>query len=190
MVAVVALGCANPFAHFRPVPPPAAPVPVVAADDDDHAAWAEAEPAAIVVRKACRTLDLYEYGRRVASYPAVFGMNGDGRKLFEGDLRTPTGFYAIVDKRPHPRWREFMLLDYPNVQDIHRYRLAMETGDIPRRGGGYAGVGGAIGIHGTDKPGLNARGVDWTWGCISLRNDDILDLTRRVPVGTPVLIQE
>ena len=49
---------------------------------------------------------------------------------------------------------------------------------------------GAVGIHGSDKPGLNARGVDWTWGCISLQNADIDDLARLVPVGTLVLIED
>src|SRR5205807_2439540 len=83
---------------------------------------------------------------------------GSGSKLYEGDLRTPTGLYMIVDKRRHARWDHFLLLDYPNLQDLHRYWLAMEAGTLPRRGDGYAGVGGAVGIHGTDKPGLNRCG--------------------------------
>ena len=186
---LAAVGCQNPFARFRPVAVNV-PAPVPAADDDDRVAWAESEPHAIVVRKSCRTLDVYEWGRRVRSFPAVFGLNGQGSKLFEGDLRTPTGFYAIVDKRRHARWRHFLLLDYPNVHDLHRYWLAMESGDIPRRGDRYAGVGGAVGIHGTDKPHLNRRNVDWTWGCISLENEDVEELAAMVPVGTPVLIEE
>jgi lipoprotein-anchoring transpeptidase ErfK/SrfK len=96
----------------------------------------------------------------------------------------------IVDKRPHPRWREFLLLDYPNIQDLQRYWLAMETDGIPRRGDGFVGAGGMVGIHGTDKPGLNARSVDWTWGCISLDNDAVEELASLVPVGTLVLIEE
>jgi murein L,D-transpeptidase YafK len=171
-------------------PPPPKPPPPQLADDDDHAAWAESEPYAVVVRKSCRTLDVYRYGQRVRSYPAVFGLNGRGRKVFEGDLRTPTGLYAIVDKRRHARWQRFMLLDYPNVDDVHRWWLAMESGDVPRRGDGHVGPGGAIGIHGTDKPGLNDRNVDWTWGCISLQNADVDELAMLVPIGTLVLIQE
>ena len=188
---VVGLAACNPLDRFHPksvnVPPP--PTQALA-DDDEHVAWADSERYMVVVRKSCRTLDVYRYGQRVRSYPAVFGLNGKGAKLYEGDLRTPTGLYMIVDKRPHPRWRQFLLLDYPNVQDLHRYWLAMESGDIPRRGDGYAGMGGAVGIHGTDKPSLNQRNVDWTWGCISLRNTDIAELTALVPVGTLVLIQD
>lgn len=184
---LVALSGCDPFARFRPtavnVPRPGG------VDDDDHAAWAEHEPYAIVVRKSCRTLDVYYYGRRVRSYPAVFGLNGQGPKIFEGDLRTPTGLYTIVDKRDHPRWRRFLLLDYPNAGDLNRWWAAMEAGELPERGNGHVGPGGAIGIHGTDKPGLNSRGVDWTWGCISLQNTDVADLASLVPIGTLVLIE-
>jgi murein L,D-transpeptidase YafK len=190
MGTIVALTACNPFARSRT---PTAAVPAAAtplSDDDDHLAWAETEPYIVVVRKACRTLDVYRWGARVRSFPAVFGLNGRGGKLYEGDLRTPTGLYMVVDKRLHPRWHHFLLLDYPNVHDVHRYWLAMESGGIPRRGDGYAGAGGAIGIHGTDKPSLNAHDVDWTWGCISLQNEDIDDVASLVPVGTLVLIED
>ncbi|HZP40108.1 MAG TPA: L,D-transpeptidase [Candidatus Binatia bacterium] len=188
-VAATVAGCGNPLDLFHPVRVTTPPPPVVA-DDDDHLAWAEAEPFFIVVRKSCRTLDVYRFGSRIRSFDAVFGLNGSGSKLYEGDLRTPRGIYMIVDKRSHPRWRHFMLLDYPNLQDVHRYWVAMESGDIPERGDRYAGIGGAVGIHGTDKPSLNANNVDWTWGCISLQNRDIEDLNRLVPVGTLVLIED
>lgn len=189
MVVALAVGCGfDPLARFRPVS--ATMPPTQAVDDDDHVEWATTEPYAVVVRKSCRTLDVYRYGERIRSFPAVFGLNGQGQKLYEGDLRTPIGLYSIVDKRAHARWRHFLLLDYPNLQDLHRYWLAMEAGDLPRAGDRYAGVGGAVGIHGTDKPSLNERNVDWTFGCISLRNADIDDLTSLVPVGTLVLIED
>jgi murein L,D-transpeptidase YafK len=190
---VLVAGCGligNPLDRFRPVSATMPPPPAPSADDDDHLGWAETEPWFVIVRKHCRTLDVYRYGTRQRSFPAVFGLNGAGSKLYEGDLRTPTGLYMIVDKRHHARWRHFLLLDYPNLQDVHRYWLAMEAGDIPRRGDGYAGPGGAVGIHGTDKPSLNRLGVDWTWGCISLTNDAIEELAGLVPVGTLVLIDD
>jgi murein L,D-transpeptidase YafK len=192
-VAAFAAGCGvvgNPLDRFRPVRVAAPAPPPPAFDDDDHVAWAEAEPYAVVVRKACRTLDVYRHGWRIRSFPAVFGLAGGGSKLYEGDLRTPSGLYMIVDKRQHPRWRQFLLLDYPNLHDLHRYWLAMEGGHLPRRGDRYVGVGGAVGIHGTDKPALNARKVDWTWGCISLHNADVAELAALVPVGTLVLIED
>lgn len=189
MVAAVSACGFNPLDRFRPAAPPAVARQAIP-DDDDHLEWTSNEPYAVVVRKSCRTLDVYRYGERIRSFPAVFGLNGRGHKLYEGDLRTPIGLYAIVDKRPHARWRQFLLLDYPNLQDLHRYWLAMESGDIPGAGDHYAGVGGAVGIHGTDKASLNEKGIDWTFGCISLRNRDVDDLASLVPVGTLVLIED
>jgi lipoprotein-anchoring transpeptidase ErfK/SrfK len=48
-------------------------------------------------------------------------------------------------------------------------------------------AGGFIGIHGTDRPDLLPGRV--SHGCIRMRNADILELARRMPVGTPVVIQ-
>jgi murein L,D-transpeptidase YafK len=188
LLVTVLAGC-DPFARFRPVkvaPPP----PVAMLDDDDTVAWAATEPWAIVVRRSCRTLDVYRNGRRVRSYPAVFGLASRGDKLHEGDLRTPTGFYMIVDKRPHVRWGYFMLLDYPNTHDRERYWRALQAGELPERGDGWVGIGGQVGIHGSDKPALNGRNVDWTFGCISLQTRDVSELASLVPVGTPVLIED
>ena len=47
--------------------------------------------------------------------------------------------------------------------------------------------GGFIGIHGTDEPELLPGQV--SHGCIRMRNEDILQLGRLMPVGTPVTIR-
>jgi hypothetical protein len=46
--------------------------------------------------------------------------------------------------------------------------------------------GGFVGIHGTDQPELLPGRV--SHGCIRMRNEDIVELARRMPVGTPVTI--
>jgi lipoprotein-anchoring transpeptidase ErfK/SrfK len=48
-------------------------------------------------------------------------------------------------------------------------------------------AGGFVGIHGTDRPDLVPGRV--SHGCIRMRNEDILALARRMPVGTPVIIR-
>jgi lipoprotein-anchoring transpeptidase ErfK/SrfK len=45
---------------------------------------------------------------------------------------------------------------------------------------------GTYGIHGTNRPELIGTAV--SYGCIRMRNSDILDLFRRVKVGTPVFV--
>jgi murein L,D-transpeptidase YafK len=177
VVMAMVVGCSAP--KKRP-----APSPLIA--DDDRLEWASQEPWFVVVRKACRTLDVYSYGRRIRSYPAVFGDGGTReRKMFAGDHRTPTGLYMIIGARPHERWGYFFLLDYPNAHDASVYQQALAQGTIPA-----AGLGSAVGIHGTDKPWLNRENIDWTWGCISLDNDAIDEFARMVWVGTPVLIED
>lgn len=171
------------------LPAPAVSVPIVDLDSVDLP-WAEGEEYLIVVRRSCRTLDLYRWGHLLRRYPAVFGRNPVGAKLYEGDLRTPAGFYTIIEKRYHDRWARFMLLDYPNATDGQRYAEAIGAGELPDELGRTPGIGGAIGIHGSDKEDLNAQGIDWTLGCISLMSRDAIELDGLVPVGTPVWIQE
>jgi murein L,D-transpeptidase YafK len=179
VVLAMVAGCSAP--KKKPAPGPS---PFIA--DDDRLEWASQEPAFVVIRKACRRLDVYRYGQRIRSYPAVFGDGGTReRKMFAGDHRTPTGLYMIIGERPHERWGYFFLLDYPNAHDASVYQEALTEGTIPA-----AGLGSAVGIHGTDKPWLNRENIDWTWGCISLDNDAIDEFARFVWVGTPVLIED
>jgi lipoprotein-anchoring transpeptidase ErfK/SrfK len=83
-----------------------------------------------------------------------------------------------------------MLLSYPNDIDRRRYAMALTDGRVPIIDGAPPGPGNAVGIHGTDREDANVRGVDWTWGCISLLNPHIEELYDLVPLGTPVLIEE
>ena len=47
--------------------------------------------------------------------------------------------------------------------------------------------GGFVGIHGTNQPELLPGRV--SHGCIRMRNEDILELGRLMPIGTPVTIR-
>jgi murein L,D-transpeptidase YafK len=143
----------------------------------------------IVVDKGCQLLHVYQYGHLAYTYPMVFSSQ-DGRKLYEGDKRTPVGLYMIIGKRDHPRWSRFMLLDYPTPADMHRYQQHKKKGKVPRRTGKTPGPGGEIGIHGTNHRKLNEAKVNWTFGCISLLNPDIRKLYARAPKGTLVYIKE
>jgi lipoprotein-anchoring transpeptidase ErfK/SrfK len=48
-------------------------------------------------------------------------------------------------------------------------------------------AGGFVGIHGTDRPDLLPGQV--SHGCIRMRNEDILELGRLMPIGTPLTIR-
>ena len=164
-----------------PAAPPAPPAPL---------AWSNGSEYAVVIRKRERTLALYHWTQQEEVYPIVLGIASQGPKTYQGDLRTPEGVYRIVFKKPHDRWARFMLLSYPNDVDRRRYAMALDEGRVPIVDGQAPGPGGAVGIHGTDQEAANVRGIDWTWGCISMFNEHVAELYDRVPLGTPVLIEE
>ncbi len=172
----------------KPQPRPAA-VPPQRIDNESTLAWAIEEEVFIIVDKGCQLLHVYQHGHLARSYPMVFSRRG-GRKLYEGDKRTPVGLYMIIGKRHHPRWSRFMLLDYPTPADVHRYQQHKEKGQVPLHKGTAPGPGDAIGIHGTNHKALNEAQVNWTMGCISLFNPHIRELYARVPPGTLVYIKE
>jgi lipoprotein-anchoring transpeptidase ErfK/SrfK len=164
--------------------PPALPIAAPA-----EAAAAPAPERWILVRKSERTLSLYDGMTRVKVYPAVFGKDPYWAKLYQGDHRTPEGEYHIISKYFHPFWSRFMMLDYPTAVNEEIYHWSRARGLLPVRGRSVPGIGGAIGIHGTEDESLNRRGVNWTQGCISLFNHDMEELYGLVPIGTRVVIE-
>ncbi|HEU4963513.1 MAG TPA: L,D-transpeptidase [Bacilli bacterium] len=114
--------------------------------------------AKIKVSLSKRRLTLLQDGKVVKTYPVSVG------KLV---TRTPTGTFKIVNKVPNPG----------------------------RRPGGPMTVYGAYwmglskkhyGIHGTNRPSSIGKYV--SHGCIRMHNQDVIDLAKRVAVGTEVQI--
>jgi L,D-transpeptidase-like protein len=144
----------------------------------------------VTIFKKRHELIVYYKGRLFKDYHAVFGRSFEpGTKLWEGDRRTPEGVYAIVEKHPSRRWDWFLTLNYPNSIDRERYQQLREGGELPKEDGHPVGVGGRIGIHGSDEPELNRGNINWTTGCISVDDEDVEELTRLLPTGTVVIIR-
>ncbi|HEY6418448.1 MAG TPA: L,D-transpeptidase [Candidatus Binataceae bacterium] len=144
----------------------------------------------VTIYKKKHQLIVYYKGRLYRTYHAVFGRSFEpGTKLWEGDRRTPEGVYTIIEKHYSRRWQIFLTLNYPNVIDRDRYLKLRGEGEVPFEDGRAIGVGGRIGIHGTDNPVLNADDINWTTGCISVDNKDIFALDSLLPVGTVVIIK-
>ena len=143
----------------------------------------------IQVRKSERVLLLYEGQQIIRSYPIVLGKDPLWAKLYQGDHRTPEGDYHIIKKYYHPFWSRFMLLDYPTQRNWEIYEWSQDHDALPGHGHSVPGIGGAIGIHGTEDEALNRSGTNWTEGCISLFNHDVDELYELVPIGTRVVIE-
>ena len=144
----------------------------------------------VSIFKKRHQLILYYKGRMFKNYHAVFGRAFEpGTKLWEGDRRTPEGVYTIVEKHPSRRWDWFLTLNYPNLLDRRRYEQLRDGGAVPTEDGHPLGVGGKIGIHGSDEPLLNKGNINWTTGCISVDDEDVEELKRLLPDGTVVIIK-
>jgi murein L,D-transpeptidase YafK len=140
----------------------------------------------ILIEKSKYRLTIYQNKQPIKSYPIVLGDNPLGDKFIEGDRRTPEGIFQLKDLYPHPQWSKFLWLDYPNAASWRKHLNAKQTGQIPW----YTSIGKDVGIHGvptnTDK--LIDNQVNWTWGCISLKNADVDEIYAVAQTGTLVEI--
>jgi murein L,D-transpeptidase YafK len=143
---------------------------------------------AIVVHKSEHKLAVMSDGVTIYEFPVVMGPATRGPKRFEGDFRTPEGMYHVIGKHPHPRWRYFIALDYPNDNDVAAYSAAIAAGDVPLVNGEFPQLGGAIGIHGSDHLDDQADGTNWTRGCVAMHSEDVEVIYPMVARGTPVII--
>lgn len=141
----------------------------------------------IVVDKSDYELKVFDDEGWYATYPIVFGSQDLGDKMREGDKRTPTGSFKIIQKRLNPKWGPQMLLDYPTQESYRRFNERKAQGVIPKT----ARIGNGIAIHSTRKE--EEWTVDnfynWTDGCISVKYSEMQELYNIIPVGTRVTIQ-
>jgi murein L,D-transpeptidase YafK len=140
----------------------------------------------ILVEKSKYRLTIYRDRVAVKAYLVVFGDNPTGDKLKEGDRRTPEGIFHLQDLYAHPQWSKFLWLDYPTADSWRKHLAAKKAGKIPW----YSSIGSEVGIHGV--PANSDRSIDvrlnWTWGCVSLKNRDIDEIYQFTHKGTLVEI--
>ncbi len=143
----------------------------------------------IVVDKSDYELSVFdEDGKWVVTYPVVFGSKDQGDKMMEGDRKTPEGTFYITSKRVHEKWCRFLMLDYPNTDSYNKFNDRKSKGVIPKS----AKIGGSIGIHGTWPREEFAvdRYQNWTQGCISTKNEYIIEIYNMIPNGTKVTVRK
>lgn len=140
--------------------------------------------------KSTHVLELFAGEERVASYVASIGPGGPGPKQQEGDQRTPVGRYHVTMHQPS-RYRVFLRLDYPNAEDRARFEREKRAGNLHKE----ARIGGDIGIHGPPvsfgaEEKLALEGHDWTLGCVAVKDEEIVEIAKRVADGTVVDIED
>jgi murein L,D-transpeptidase YafK len=109
------------------------------------------------------------------------GKNWIGAKLYKGDKATPEGLYHVTKKLHGQKTKYYkaLMINYPNEADKNRFASEKKRGTLSKR----AQIGGLIEIHGG-----GGRGVNWTEGCIALRDSEMDIVYREIAEGTPVTI--
>ena len=144
---------------------------------------ADSDPQAdrVVVLKRERTLQLYKEGKLIKSYKVALGGNPVGPKTRQGDHKTPEGNYVLDSRNAHSQFYKSIHISYPSARDRAQARPA---GVSP---------GGDVFVHGLPNGygwiGAGHRAKDWTDGCIAVTNQEIDEIWRAVPDGTPIEIR-
>jgi len=133
------------------------------------------EPGSIVIRTKDRRLYLVLDDGMAVQYRVAVGRS---TKQWIGAVR-------IEAKYVEPAWSppDEIKRDNPSIPDVI-------AGGSPRNPMGARAMtlsgGGQYAIHGTNRP--DSVGTFASYGCFRMLNDDIIDLFKRVPVGTPVIV--
>lgn len=183
LVSAAALTLSTHADTTRAATSPASPSsPISTPSRDTATASREAFTAdSIVVEKSQHTLILYQAGVPMRTYRVALGQQPVGDKVRKGDMRTPEGLFYIEARNPQSRYYRSLRISYPDA--AHRAR-ARARGVSP---------GGDIMIHGLPANqawvGPAHRDFDWTEGCIAVTNEEIDEIWRAVPIGTPIHIK-
>ncbi|MGH2781245.1 MAG: L,D-transpeptidase, partial [Thermoleophilaceae bacterium] len=139
--------------------------------------WRDLErlyPTVVTIDRRGFRLRLFKRLRHYRSYPIAVGAAG---------YDTPAGLFGIVSKQVNPAWHA------PNRPWAGSYAGKTVPGGAPDNPlkARWLGVTGSVGIHGTAESW--SLGTRASHGCIRMLVPDVIDLFRRVPLGTPVLIR-
>lgn len=169
------------------------------------------EKQLILIDKTAYALQIREHGRVVVELDIGYGQE-KGRKRVQGDLKTPSGMYFVVDKKRKEfggKWGAYfgghwIKINYPNAYDARwgeaeGHLTAKQRRKIARvwkrreLTNQRTKLGGGIGFHGWI--GTRTTREDWskddphqTWGCILLHNVDIAAHYDRVQAGAMVVL--
>lgn len=134
----------------------------------------------VIVNKSQASMQLMRNGKVLRRYTIAMGDRPTGHKLQEGDQRTPEGRYILDYKKADSAYYRAIHISYPNEEDRLR---AAALGIDP---------GGQIMIHGQNPNSSltpdEAQRLNWTDGCIALKNHEIDELWQAIETGTPIEI--
>ena len=135
----------------------------------------------VVVIKKARTLTLMNQGNVLKTYSVALGGEPVGPKTQQGDHKTPEGKYMLDRRNIHSQFYRSIHISYPNTHDLAQ---AKKIG---------VAAGGDVFVHGLPNGygwvGKGHRLKDWTDGCIAVTDEEMDEIWKAVPDGTPIVIQ-
>ena len=144
----------------------------------------------IIILKSERKLLLMVGDKAKYKFDIDLGTCPVGKKRFEGDKKTPEGKYKIAYKNDKSNYYLGLKISYPDFWDRIYAWLHFRK------------PGGQIMIHGqTTNKGFESykkfqsgeykSGMDWTWGCIAMRNNkDMRKIWNLITIGTKIEIKK
>lgn len=131
----------------------------------------------IVINIPQRMLFYFQSGKLIAAYPAALGRRS---------WRTAEGDFEVLEKETNKTWFVPISIQVEMAKKGLPVRKRVLPGPSNPLGAHWLRISAADGIHGTNAPASIYQFR--THGCIRLIPEDIADLFRMVPVGTPVRI--
>ncbi|MDR1702228.1 MAG: L,D-transpeptidase family protein [Sporomusaceae bacterium] len=149
---------------------------------------------AVKIYKSQRKFELYGDGQIIGIFKIGLGFAPSGDKEVEGDGKTPVGKFAVCYINKNTPYVYFYGLNYPNLEDAERglskglisqkeyeqILQAVQSGATPLW---QTPLGGEVGIHG------GGNLLDWSAGCVTVSDTDILILEKYLTLGTVVEIK-
>jgi lipoprotein-anchoring transpeptidase ErfK/SrfK len=137
---------------------------------------ADYPPGSILISQSARRLYLILDGGTAIVYPVAVAKRG----------MEWTGSARVSAKYVEPDWSppELVRRDHPGLPDV-------VPGGAPNNPMGARAIAldrDEIAIHGTTPAMRASIGTAASYGCIRMRNEDVIDLYNRVQVGAPVVM--
>jgi lipoprotein-anchoring transpeptidase ErfK/SrfK len=150
--------------------------PVAAVAGQRLALTADYPPGSIVISQSERTLYLVLDGGTAIAYPVAVakrGLEWGGWARVAAKYVEPAWSPPDAVRRDHPRLPEVIPGGAPN-NPMGARALALDRPEIA--------------IHGTTRAMRASIGTAASYGCIRMRNEDVIDLYDRVRVGAQVMM--
>jgi lipoprotein-anchoring transpeptidase ErfK/SrfK len=133
----------------------------------------DAQPIALTVARDGRMVRYFKRGKLVKTYTVAVG---------SAQYPTPTGRFVVQTMQVNPPW------NVPNSEWAGDQAGKTIPGGAPGNPlvARWIGFNGSVGFHGTASTG--SLGSAASHGCVRMAPADVIDLYKRVKIGTPVLV--